>query len=221
MLWRLLDPLRTLAWVRHSDVVIVAGLGVLEATVPLRPWGFPYSFVLVGDRHPADRGPAGAGERRLGRGASPGNPLVPRPCRSPGALPLEVEVVSTLHELMRRMSTVDAVVGSRTTCSAPSSYPSRPYPGYAAKHEALMRDMGMGDFCEPAGSVDLDSLIAKFGNLERERDTLFTKLDEHNAEKVRLLGEQFTALSRVLAAHSAPTAAALTTTLRLEEPASP
>ena len=44
VLGRLLDPFRTLAWVRHNDVVIVAGMGVLEATVPLRPWGFQYSL---------------------------------------------------------------------------------------------------------------------------------------------------------------------------------
>jgi polysaccharide pyruvyl transferase WcaK-like protein len=39
-----LDPFRTLAWVRRQDLVIVPGMGVLEATLPLRPWGFPYSL---------------------------------------------------------------------------------------------------------------------------------------------------------------------------------
>ena len=48
VLGKLLDPLRTLAWVRHFDVVIVPGMGVLEATVPIRPWSFPYClFWLV------------------------------------------------------------------------------------------------------------------------------------------------------------------------------
>lgn len=44
---RLLDPLRTLAWARRQDVVLVPGMGVLEATVPLRPWGFPYSLFAL------------------------------------------------------------------------------------------------------------------------------------------------------------------------------
>lgn len=39
-----LDPFRTFAWVRRQDLVIVPGMGVLEATLPLRPWGFPYSL---------------------------------------------------------------------------------------------------------------------------------------------------------------------------------
>jgi polysaccharide pyruvyl transferase WcaK-like protein len=41
------DVFRTLRWVRRHDVVIVPGMGVLEATLPLRPWGFPYSLFLL------------------------------------------------------------------------------------------------------------------------------------------------------------------------------
>ena len=45
---KLLDPFRTWAWVRRHDVVIVPGMGVLEATLPLRPWAFPYSLFWLG-----------------------------------------------------------------------------------------------------------------------------------------------------------------------------
>ena len=38
------DAFRTAAWVRRHDVVIVPGMGVLEATVPMRPWWTPYSM---------------------------------------------------------------------------------------------------------------------------------------------------------------------------------
>lgn len=44
---KLVDAFRTAAWVRRHDVVIVPGMGVLEATLPLRPWGFPYSLLLL------------------------------------------------------------------------------------------------------------------------------------------------------------------------------
>ncbi|ADJ42382.1 hypothetical protein AMES_0560 [Amycolatopsis mediterranei S699] len=44
---KLVDIARTAAWVRKQDVVIVPGMGVLEATLPLRPWGFPYSLFLL------------------------------------------------------------------------------------------------------------------------------------------------------------------------------
>ncbi|MBB5936496.1 polysaccharide pyruvyl transferase family protein [Streptomyces zagrosensis] len=46
-LGKLIDAFRTAAWVRRHDVVIVPGMGVLEATLPLRPWGFPYSLFLL------------------------------------------------------------------------------------------------------------------------------------------------------------------------------
>ncbi|MGE7388454.1 polysaccharide pyruvyl transferase family protein, partial [Streptomyces sp. NPDC004126] len=46
-LGKLVDVFRTAAWVRRHDVVIVPGMGVLEATLPLRPWGFPYSLLLL------------------------------------------------------------------------------------------------------------------------------------------------------------------------------
>jgi polysaccharide pyruvyl transferase WcaK-like protein len=41
---KLLDPFRTFGWVRRQDVVIVPGMGVLEDTLPLRPWALPYSL---------------------------------------------------------------------------------------------------------------------------------------------------------------------------------
>nr|WP_206325311.1 MULTISPECIES: polysaccharide pyruvyl transferase family protein [unclassified Streptomyces] len=46
-LGKLVDAARTAAWVRRHDLVIVPGMGVLEATLPLRPWGFPYSLFLL------------------------------------------------------------------------------------------------------------------------------------------------------------------------------
>lgn len=46
-LGKLVDMFRTIAWVRRHDVVVVPGMGVLEATLPVRPWGFPYSLLLL------------------------------------------------------------------------------------------------------------------------------------------------------------------------------
>jgi polysaccharide pyruvyl transferase WcaK-like protein len=48
ILGKLLDPIRMLAWVRRYDIVIVPGMGVLEATLPLRPWALPYSLFWLG-----------------------------------------------------------------------------------------------------------------------------------------------------------------------------
>ena len=42
-----IDAFCTASWVRRHDVVIVPGMGVLEASLPLRPWHTPYSMFLV------------------------------------------------------------------------------------------------------------------------------------------------------------------------------
>nr|WP_272955029.1 polysaccharide pyruvyl transferase family protein [Kribbella shirazensis] len=43
----LVDSWRIPAWVRRHDVVIVPGMGVLESSLPQRPWELPYSqFVM-------------------------------------------------------------------------------------------------------------------------------------------------------------------------------
>ena len=41
------DAFRTALWVRRHDVVIVPGMGVLEASLPVRPWGYPYQMFLL------------------------------------------------------------------------------------------------------------------------------------------------------------------------------
>jgi polysaccharide pyruvyl transferase WcaK-like protein len=43
-----LDVFRTANWVRQHDVVIVPGMGVLEASLPLRATGFPFAMFLMG-----------------------------------------------------------------------------------------------------------------------------------------------------------------------------
>jgi polysaccharide pyruvyl transferase WcaK-like protein len=43
-----IDLFRIAGWVRGHDAVIVPGMGVLEASLPLRPWGFPYAMLVLG-----------------------------------------------------------------------------------------------------------------------------------------------------------------------------
>ncbi len=44
-LW--VDSVRLASWVRRHDVVIVPGMGVLEVTIPQRPWQTPYFMFLL------------------------------------------------------------------------------------------------------------------------------------------------------------------------------
>lgn len=47
VLGKVLDAVRTVAWVRRHHIIIVPGMGVLETDMPISPFGFPYAvFVL-------------------------------------------------------------------------------------------------------------------------------------------------------------------------------
>jgi polysaccharide pyruvyl transferase WcaK-like protein len=48
MLGKGFEGLGIVSWVRRHDVVIVPGMGVLEATLPLRPWETPYAMFMLG-----------------------------------------------------------------------------------------------------------------------------------------------------------------------------
>ena len=41
------DAFRMPAWARRHDVIIVPGMGVLEASLPLKAWGLPYELFLI------------------------------------------------------------------------------------------------------------------------------------------------------------------------------
>jgi polysaccharide pyruvyl transferase WcaK-like protein len=47
ILSRGIDTVRTAAWVRRHDAVIVAGAGVLETSLPMRPRSWPYALYLL------------------------------------------------------------------------------------------------------------------------------------------------------------------------------
>jgi polysaccharide pyruvyl transferase WcaK-like protein len=314
---RLLDPFRTLAWIRHYDVVIVPGMGILEATVPVRPWATPYSLLslclsarLVGAkvalvsvganvmRQPLTRwlftaasrlahyrsyrdAASWEAARRLGidvsadevypdlvfalpvpagtevatgtvgvglmayRGSSDergraaelhsayveamkgfvrwlvdggrrvrlftgdqedesvlAEVLADVRTHRPGLDPAQVvvEPASTLEELMAQMATVDTVVATRyhnVICALKLCKPTLSV-GYAAKHDALMAEMGLGDFRLAARSVDTGALVERFTTLEQRGPQLRRTLAERNLAAMQRLDRQFDALSAAL-----------------------
>jgi polysaccharide pyruvyl transferase WcaK-like protein len=46
-LGKVIDSFRTANWVRRHDVVIIPGMGILDPTLPLNPWGVPYAVYLL------------------------------------------------------------------------------------------------------------------------------------------------------------------------------
>lgn len=306
-LGKFVDVVRTASWVRRQDVVIVPGMGVLETTLPLRPWGWPFSLfllslsgkllgtrvvllavgaapvgdranrtLLVGaarlasyrsyrdevsrdaltamgldttrdpvhtdlafalpdpaaavdpgtvgvgvmdyhgsndDRHRADeihrdyvtrmtefvRWLAEDGRRvRLFVGDHVDEAVADR--IAAGTEGVSVARTSTLDELMAEMARVERVVASRYHNVLAALKLGKPTVavGYAAKSEALMAEMGLGEFCQDIRELDVERLAKQFTTLEERDAELRAVLAERNAEMTRRAGRQFTELSAVL-----------------------
>jgi polysaccharide pyruvyl transferase WcaK-like protein len=311
------DAFRTASWVRRHDVVIVPGMGVLEASLPVRPWGYPYTMFLlcasgrtfgtkvalvsvganvangrltrwlfnsaarlafyrsyrdIGSRDsmpqrgldrtqdhiypdlvfgipaaPYDPGDAqtvgvgvmayygtnddrkqaaeiyasyvekmksfvrwlvDSGRRiRLLVGDTSDDSVVQeiladlrahRPNLE--ASWVVAEPVSSFAELTRAMAPVGTVVATRyhnVMCALKLSKPTLSI-GYAAKHDILMADMGLSEFCQSARSLDVGRLIEQFTELESRSAQLRLTMREHNTANARLLDDQFATLSAVL-----------------------
>lgn len=318
-----LDVFRTAAWVRRQDAVIVPGTGILETTLPLRPWQTPYSLFLVcaaGKAFGTKVALVSVGSnvtskrvtRRILASAArlafyrsyrdqqswdamrlagvnvtrdPVYPdlafSLPDPAVEPGAEPtvgvglmdfyggnddrqranelhdsylanmkvfvrwlvdggrrvrlftgddvddlavqeiladlratrsdLDPERVvavptPSLSDMMHRMAAVDIVVATRyhnVLCALKLGKPTVSV-GYAAKNAALMTQMGLSGFCQSADSVDAETLMEQFTELEKGSAELTQALTEQSAAYGRRLDEQFSVLStRVLRSRGA------------------
>ena len=308
------DAVRTAWWVRRADVVIVPGMGVLEATLPIRPWGFPYALFLVSlwgrllgtkvalvsvgasatqqpgtqwvlkqiarlahyrsyrdaasrealrsigvdtsrdsvypdlafalDEKTAavDRNTVGVGvmayygtylDRRDadaiheaylaeltefvrwlvddGRevrlfGGDPADELVVRRLVeefSDGRV-LGVDT-ATFDELTEHMSSVEVVVASRyhNVLSALKLAKPTISISYATKNDMLMKEMGLGEFCQPIRELDAQRLIQQFRALEDRRHEVPHLLRDGTERNRRLLAEQNAVLTRTLFSTSA------------------
>jgi polysaccharide pyruvyl transferase WcaK-like protein len=316
VLGKALDTFRIAAWVRQHDVVIVPGMGVLEATTPLHPWGVPYTMFLLSasgrlfrtkvalvgvganrinqrmtrwlfiraarlaffrsyrdvqsrdalreqgvdtsrdpvhpdlvfslpmspvpgspeevgvglmayygtndDRRRADELHAsyigsvesfirwlldGGRRVRLFYGDAVDEPAVQQVMTNlreyqsdPGSPRLTAEHITSYAKLSRAMAPVGAVVATRyhnVICALQLGKPTISL-GYAKKNVALMDDMGLPEFCQHAHSIDVVKLTEQFTKLESNADQVRTMLAERNADKVRLLADQFAALDVLL-----------------------
>jgi polysaccharide pyruvyl transferase WcaK-like protein len=318
-----MDGFRTASWVRRHDIVIVPGMGVLEATLPLRAWHTPYSMFLlcasgrlfgtkvalvsVGadfiDRRvmrwlvtmaarlayyrsyrdvlsrdamrrmglsssddavypdlafslptppcdPRVLGAVGVGVMDFSGGnqdrhqadeirtayvekmkyfvlwlADNGRPVrlfttdvhdepvmheIVRELRARrpdlDSSQIIAEPASSLDGLMQKMAAVDTIVASRyhnVLCALKLAKPTLSV-GYAPKFGALMADMGLGEFCQSARTLDVDRLIEQFIVLESRSAELRHRLNERNMVNTQLLDDQFAVLSAALFPSAGP-----------------
>jgi len=308
-LGKVVDAFRTANWVRKQDVVIVPGMGVLETTLPLRPWGWPYSlfllslsgklvrtkvvflavgagmiadranrallvgaarlahyrsyrdevsrealsamgvdtsrdpvhtdlaFALPNPRPLVDQGVVGVGVMdyhgsnddrakaarihrdyvtgmtdfvrwltedgrvvRLFVGDQVDERVAERIIDAVGSRAVSVVHTSTLDELLREMARVDSVVASRYHNVLVAVKLGKPTVGvgYAAKSDALMAEMGLGDFCHSMRELDVDRLVKQFTVLEEGKAEVKAVLTRRNAEMTRRVEWQLAELSAIL-----------------------
>jgi len=322
VLGKVVDAGRTVRWVRRHDAVIVPGMGVLEASLPLRAWGVPYAMFLlcaggrltgtkvalvsVGANNINQRPTrfffntaarlayyrsyrdAQSREAMTARGVNvsadpvypdlvfslpvspdPGDPATvgvgvmtyrgtnddrdradeiygayvttftrfilwlldqgrsvrvfvgdktddaalaeitgrvrqARPELEPGRL--LAEPPATFSELARSMAPVSCVIATRyhnVMCSLRLGKPTISL-GYARKNLVLMEEMGLGEFCQSANSLDLDLLIKQFEELESRAPELRRVIAYRNLANARLLDRQFDQLDTLLFPGSRP-----------------
>ena len=312
------EAVRTGSWVRRHDVVMVPGMGVLEATLQVRPWATPYGLFLlcasgrlfrtkvalvsvgadainqpvtrwlstsaarlasfrsyrddwsrgamaargldttrdqvfpdlafatpVPPAEPGDMGTIGVGVmayygsnddreradeifsayvekmkvvlRRLvddgrrirlfvGDSASDADVVEQfladirtyRPDLEPGWV--VAEPVLSFEDVIRAIRPVGSVIAIRyhsVLCALLLAKPTISI-SYARKHDVLMADMGLSDFCQPANSLDVDRLLDQLRELESRSAEVSQMLQRQAATKAELLDDQFDQLSELL-----------------------
>ena len=110
------------------------------------------------------------------------------------------EPVTSLEELMREMAPVGIVVAIRyhnVLCALKLAKPTLSI-SYARKHDLMMADMGLSEFCQFASTFDVDRLIEQFMELKSRSAQLTRTMTERNTEKAQLLDRQFAHLSTLL-----------------------
>jgi polysaccharide pyruvyl transferase WcaK-like protein len=119
------------------------------------------------------------------------------------------EPVVTFDDLMRSMAPAGAVAATRYHNLISALLLGKPTIslGYAAKHQALMAETGLAEFCQPADNLDASALIDQLAELQNRSAEVRAMIAEHNADRASRVAEQFTALSGLLPATSRGTGA--------------
>jgi polysaccharide pyruvyl transferase WcaK-like protein len=114
--------------------------------------------------------------------------------------------VSSYADVMQTLLPVSSVVAIRyhnVLCALQLSKPTVAI-SYSPKHDALMADMGLPEFCMAVNALDVGELIKLFTELESQSAELRQTLVERNADKTRLVGDLFAELNATLFGSAEP-----------------
>jgi polysaccharide pyruvyl transferase WcaK-like protein len=101
---------------------------------------------------------------------------------------------------MRALGPVSSVVAIRyhnVLCALKLGKPTIAI-SYSPKHDALMANMGLGEFSHDVNALDVDELKRLFTLLEQRSRELRGTVAAHNAMKSELLAEQFRRLTAAI-----------------------
>ena len=122
---------------------------------------------------------------------------------------ITVAPTSTYAELMRAMAPCGIVVATRyhnVICALKLCRPTISM-GYSRQFIALMDNMGLADFIQPVGSLDLDRLIGLVKEIENRQAELRQQMAARNTASLQSLDDQFAVLSALLFPGSKPATA--------------
>jgi polysaccharide pyruvyl transferase WcaK-like protein len=117
---------------------------------------------------------------------------------------LVAEPILSLHDVMRQIALTDIVVATRfhnVVCALKLGRPTISI-GYADKNDALLADMGLGDFCQHIESLDVDLLIKQFITLADKREEHEKRIREVNRAYQQRLAHQDALLASKLSPRS-------------------
>jgi polysaccharide pyruvyl transferase WcaK-like protein len=117
---------------------------------------------------------------------------------------LVAEPMLSLHDVMRQIALTDIVVTTRfhnVVCALKLGRPTISI-GYADKNDALLADMGLGDFCQHIESLDVDLLIKQFITLADKREVHEKRIREVNRAYQQRLAHQDALLASKLSPRS-------------------
>jgi polysaccharide pyruvyl transferase WcaK-like protein len=111
-----------------------------------------------------------------------------------------VTATRSFADLMQAMAPVGVVVATRyhnVICALKLAKPTVAI-AYSPKHQVLMADLGVPEYCQNVKELDVDLLIKQLDELEERSAEVRETMKERHAAKGRLLQRQFAELSAVL-----------------------
>ena len=99
-------------------------------------------------------------------------------------------------ELLRQIALTDLVVATRYHNLIFSLVLNRPAISisYHKKNDEVLRGAGLGDYCQPIDTLDVELLIRQFQNLVAHPQDLISQIGASNSIRRQLLGEQYSIL---------------------------